>query len=328
MSDVRRMKADGERIGSSFILHPSSFSAWPHRLAVVTACATFPLLFIGGLVTSKGAGLAVPDWPTTFGYNMFLYPWSKMVGNIFYEHSHRLIASAVGLLTIALALTLWFHERRRWVRRLGVTALGLVVAQGVIGGLRVVLLEHTLAIVHAALAQGFFALTVSLVIFTSEEWRDEPAGSPLADGGRLCRLCAITTGLLYIQAIFGAVLRHTGERLDAHLLFAGLVALHVIFILARVMRFYEDRPKLAQPACLLGILLLLQLMLGIASYLGKFTSLMPPALEMVVLLTTTHLVIGALLLVTSLLLALRSFRLSTPAKASLGRKVLREQFSL
>src|SRR5262245_5747463 len=98
-------------------------SVWPHRLAVVLACATLPLLFIGGLVTSKGAGLAVPDWPTTFGYNMFLYPWSKMVGNIFYEHSHRLIASGVGLLTIALAWVFWFQEPRRWVRRLGLAAL-------------------------------------------------------------------------------------------------------------------------------------------------------------------------------------------------------------
>src|SRR5499433_4379383 len=114
-------------------------SVWPHRLAVVLACATLPLLFIGGLVTSKGAGLAVPDWPTTFGYNMFLYPWAKMVGNIFYEHSHRLVASVVGLLTIALALTFWFQEKRTWLRWLGAAALMLVIAQGTIGGLRVVL---------------------------------------------------------------------------------------------------------------------------------------------------------------------------------------------
>src|SRR5246500_3468330 len=154
----------------SFIPHSSSFSPWPHRLAVITACATLPLLFIGGLVTSKGAGLAVPDWPTTFGYNMFLYPWSKMVGNIFYEHSHRLVASAVGLLTIVLTLTFWLQEQRHWLRRLGVAALLLVILQGVIGGLRVVLLEDTLAIAHAAFAQAFFALTVSLAIFTSAAW--------------------------------------------------------------------------------------------------------------------------------------------------------------
>ena len=137
---------------------------WPHRLAVVLGCATFPLLFIGGLVTSKGAGLAVPDWPTTFGYNMFLYPWSEMVGNILYEHSHRLVASCVGLLTIALAVALWFGERRTWLRWLGVTALLVVIAQGILGGLRVVLRQDTFAILHACLAQAFFALTVGLAL--------------------------------------------------------------------------------------------------------------------------------------------------------------------
>src|SRR5690242_2755767 len=169
-----KMKADPARVGTLASPRPSVLSIWPHRLAVLLVCATFPLLFIGGLVTGKGAGLAVPDWPTTFGYNMFLYPWSKMVGNIFYEHSHRLVAAAVGLLTIALALAFWLQERRHWLRRLGVAALLLVILQGVIGGLRVVLLEHTLAIVHAAFAQAFFALTVSLTIFTSPDWTGEP----------------------------------------------------------------------------------------------------------------------------------------------------------
>jgi len=312
----------------SFIPHPLSFSPWPHRIAVVTACATFPLLFIGGLVTSKGAGLAVPDWPTTFGYNMFLYPWAKMVGNIFYEHSHRLVASAVGLFTIALALTFWFREQRAWLRWLGVFALILVIAQGIIGGLRVVLLENTLAIVHAAFAQAFFALTVSLAIFTSAEWRDESASKALADGGRLRRLCAMTTGFLYVQSIFGAVLRHNGERLDAHLVFAVLVALHVIFIVVRVTRSFANQPALARPAYLLGFLLLLQIMLGVASYLGKFTSLLQMQQGVIVFVTTTHLATGALMLATSVALTLRCFRLSPSAQAPLKEEVLQEQFSL
>src|SRR5215510_11729438 len=99
-------------------------SPWPRRFALMTATATFPLLFVGGLVTSMGAGLAVPDWPTTFGYNMFTYPWSEMVGGILYEHSHRLFGSAVGLLTILLAASLWKLESRQWLRRLGGIALG------------------------------------------------------------------------------------------------------------------------------------------------------------------------------------------------------------
>ena len=136
-------------------------SGWPHFLALLTSCATVLLILAGGLVTSLGAGLAVPDWPTTFGYNMFLYPWAKMVGGIFYEHSHRLLGSLVGFLTILTAASLWWTEPRKWLRVLGVIALLLVIVQGVLGGLRVVWLKLALAIVHACFAQIFFGLMVT-----------------------------------------------------------------------------------------------------------------------------------------------------------------------
>ena len=306
--------------------HPSSFSTWPHRLAVTLAGATFPLLFIGGLVTSLGAGLAVPDWPTTFGYNMFLYPWSKMIGGVFYEHSHRLIASCVGLLTIALTVTLWIKEDRRWLRWLGITALAMVIVQGVLGGLRVVLLQHTLAIIHACFAQVFFALTVSLALFTSREWCNENSTS-IDDGGRLRRLALITTVLVYIQIVFGALLRHTGERLDGHLLFAALVAIHVVLLLLRITRHHGEEPTLVRPAYWLGGLLLVQLSLGTAAYLGKFTPLLPLRGGAVVLTATTHLIIGALMLVTSLTIALRAFRHSRRRESHQGRALLTEQYS-
>ncbi len=299
---------------------------WRHRLAVVLGCATFPLLFVGGLVTSKGAGLAVPDWPTTFGYNMFLYPWSAMIGNILYEHSHRLVAACVGLLTIALAVALWFGERRTWLRWLGVTALLVVIAQGILGGLRVVLLQSTLAILHACLAQAFFALTVGLALFTSREWAGEPTQAPITDSGRLCRLGAITTALIYLQVIFGAVLRHTGERLDAHLFVAGLVALHVTLLIWRV-KYHAARLKLVRLAGSLGILLLVQLLLGVGSYFAKFITLLRLPMDMVVFLTTTHLIVGALMLVTSLALTLHSYRLSERTKPALRPNPLKEQFS-
>jgi heme a synthase len=306
----------------------ASVSVWPHRLAVMTACATFPLLFIGGLVTSKGAGLAVPDWPTTFGYNMFLYPWSKMVGNIFYEHSHRLVASGVGLLTMALALSLWLQEPRKWLRWLGVTALLLVVLQGVLGGMRVVLLEHSLAIVHASLAQAFFALAVSLALFTSAEWREKMSDRPLADSNRLLRLAAVTTGLIYLQVFFGAVLRHTGLRLDAHLLFAALVMLHVLLLVIRIMSSHSDNSRLTRPAVFLTAVLVVQLFLGTVSYLAKFTTLLRIPVDATVVFTTTHLAIGALMLVTSLVLTLRCYRLPTVSKPARGQEVLAEQYSL
>jgi heme a synthase len=314
---------------SSVDSHPSFSSLWPHRLAVVLAWATFPLLFIGGLVTSKGVGLAVPDWPTTFGYNMFLYPWSKMVGGIFYEHGHRLVASFVGLLTIVLALTFWLREHRNWLRWLGFAALALVVVQGVLGGLRVVLLEHILAIVHAATAQMFFAVTICLAIFTSSGWRRAPLGRPLADGGRLRRLCAVTTGLIYLQIVFGAVLRHTGERLDAHLVFAVLVAIHVMLVVIRVCRHHADNAQLNRPAMLLFLLFVLQVALGGVSYVAKFTALWPVSGDVVVLVTTTHLAVGALMLAASVALMLRTYRLSARSIDDHPRKeVLAEQFSV
>ena len=313
---------------SSLILHPSPSSVWPHRLAVLTTCATLPLLFIGGLVTSKGAGLAVPDWPTTFGYNMFLYPWSQMVGAVFYEHSHRLAGSFVGLCTIFLALALWFKERRRWLRWLGLAALAMVIAQGVLGGLRVILLQHTLAIIHASFAQAFFAFAASLAIFTSQEWRGESREAPLDDGGKLLRLAIITTAMIYLQVIFGAVLRHTGGGLEAHLLFAFLVAVHVSLLLLRVAKLFSHRPRLLRGAGFLGVLLVAQLLLGLGSYFGKYTTLLRMPAEGVVYLTTIHLIVGALMLVTSLMLALRVARLSRAEKLSAEHGILREQPSI
>lgn len=300
-----------------------------HRLALVNAAATFPLLFIGGLVTSKGAGLAVPDWPTTFGYNMFLYPWSKMIGDIFYEHSHRLVASGVGLLTILLAFSLWFYEPRRWLRWLGAAALGLVMTQGIIGGLRVVLLEETLAILHACLAQAFFALTVSLVFFTSREWAEEPERVEPSDAARLQRLSVLVTALIYLQGAFGAVLRYTGAGLYYHLFFAVLVTLHVALLATRISRFHRGQSRLLRPAIFLGALLIMQLALGLGSYLVKFTPLATVFSPLsIVILRTTHVVTGALMLVTSLVLILRSYRLRALPHSRLHQEFVAEQLSV
>ena len=259
------MKAEWRRTVAVRRPQPSVFSPWPHRLAVILACATFPLLFIGGLVTSKGAGLAVPDWPTTFGYNMFLYPWSKMVGNIFYEHSHRLVASAVGLLTIALALTFWFRERRHWLRWLGVGALGLVICKAFLAACGSSCWSTHWRLFTLLLRRRFLRLTVSSgdVYFAglAERFCDKPT-----DGRRAAApACAVTTGLIYLQAIFGAVLRHTGERLDAHLRSRPWWRC-MSFILIRVTRHHSEVPALTRPALLLFGLLMLQLALGTLSY--------------------------------------------------------------
>jgi cytochrome c oxidase assembly protein subunit 15 len=288
---------------------PPSISPWPHRFALLTAVATFPLLFVGGLVTSTGSGLAVPDWPTTFGYNMFLYPWSKMVGGIFYEHSHRLLGSLVGFLTVLLAGSLWYSESRQWLRKLGFIALAAVILQGILGGLRVVLLQQTLAIIHACFAQAFFALAVCLTVFTSAEWRMPGEKKAAEDAARVQRLGVFTAGFIYLQLIFGAILRHTGTWETLHFIGAAVVAIHVGLLTARTVRHHSDLPVLSRSALLLCALLGLQLFLGLGAYIGKFTTVGGVLQPYTVLLATSHVVAGALMFVTCVLFSLRAYRL-------------------
>jgi cytochrome c oxidase assembly protein subunit 15 len=184
---------------------------WLNRFIWALAGLTLFLISSGGMVTSKGVGLAVPDWPTTFGYNMFLFPVSQWVGGIFYEHSHRLIASAVGFLTIILAVWLWRAEERKWVRVLGFVALGAVIVQGVLGGLRVTMLKDQIGIFHACLAQAFLALLVFIAVVRSRAWnmpRESRATSvPVW-------LAVATTVLIFVQLALGATMRHQHRDLS------------------------------------------------------------------------------------------------------------------
>src|SRR5688572_16054569 len=184
----------------------SSGNRWLHYYAVLTAMVTFYLVWRGGLVTSHGAGLAVPDWPTTFGYNMFFFPFDKWVGGIFYEHTHRLVASGVGMLTVILAVWLWFRESRRWVRWLGIAAVIAVIAQGVLGGLRVTALKDELGIFHGALAQLFFILICAIALFTSRWWREASQTSVMSS--RFARICLVVTAAMFLQLVLGATMRH------------------------------------------------------------------------------------------------------------------------
>ncbi len=301
---------------------------WIHRLALLTSASTVGLIFVGGLVTNTGSGLAVPDWPTTFGYNMFLYPWSKMVGGIFYEHSHRLIGSIVGLLTLILALLLWFKEPSRLLRWLGAVAVVAVVLQGILGGLRVVLVSagDGLAILHGCLAQAFFALTVTLALLTSREWNQKPKKIAIPDAGALKRLCLLITGFVYVQIIFGAMLTHSGSLLQAHLLFAALISIHVSLLAVRILRYHSDQSKLVRPVTILLGLLGAQILLGVGSYVARFTSLVIPHAPLIGLaLPTTHRVTGALMLATCIVLTLRAYRLSTLPEGVASHRFVAEQ---
>ena len=199
----------GRSISNSATVTDRRYNKWLNRFAWVTAVATLFLICSGGMVTSKGVGLAVPDWPTTFGYNMFLFPVSKWIGGIFFEHTHRLIASAVGFLTIILALWLWRSEDREWVRNLGLIAVASVVLQGVLGGLRVTMLKNEIGIFHACLAQAFLGLLVVIAFATTNFWRS--LANVFADPRKFAPIKMIalaTTIAIYVQLALGATMRH------------------------------------------------------------------------------------------------------------------------
>jgi heme a synthase len=187
---------------------PSPRGVWLQRFAWLLAGTTLFLICSGGMVTSNNAGLAVPDWPSTFGYNMFLFPISEWVGGIFFEHTHRLIASLVGMMTIVLAVWLWRVEDRRWLRWLGVVALGAVIVQGVLGGLRVTMLKDEIGIFHACLAQAFFSLLVFIAVARSRWWREGVALGASNRVNTLLRIAVATTVLIYLQLALGATMRH------------------------------------------------------------------------------------------------------------------------
>ena len=291
--------------------------------ALVVAASTAALIFAGGLVTSTGSGLSVPDWPTTYGWFMFTFPLEKMVGGIRYEHTHRLIASTVGFLIVILAVWLWRAERRAWVRRLGYAALGAVVTQGILGGITVLwFLPDPISIAHAGLAQIVFCLTLAIAVAESPGWKRGYSPSSDHADATLQRTALVTTLLIYVQILIGATMRHTDAGLaipDFPLAFGHLIpptwdakiAIHfahrvgalvvtsaILITTFQVFARFRGRRELRHPAVLLIDLLMAQLTLGALTVLtGKQF-----------IINSLHVVTGALVLGTSLVLTLRAYR--------------------
>jgi cytochrome c oxidase assembly protein subunit 15 len=302
-----------------------------HRFSKFLVACTVVLILAGSLVTSHDAGLSVPDWPTSYGWNMFTFPPSMWVANILYEHGHRLIASTVGFLTIIMAVWLWVAEpRRRWLRWFGVATLGSVVAQGLLGGLTVLFfLPAAISTAHAGLAEIFFCMTVAIAIFTSPGWiagyrvgADPRVGPGAHTGAPLRTLATTATILIYSQILVGATMRHTGAGLaipDFPLMFghvipdhwSGAIAIHfthrvgallvtmaVLTLFTHVRSRYRDRPELMRPAALIVALVAVQVTLGALTVLSRrdpWTN-------------SFHVVCGALVLTTSLVITLRTWR--------------------
>ena len=296
--------------------------------AALVAASTALLIFAGGLVTSTASGLSVPDWPNTYGWFMWAFPVSKMVGGIFYEHLHRLVASTVGFLIVVLAAWLWKAEPRAWVRKLGYVALAAVVTQGVLGGITVLwYLPDSISIAHASLAQIVFCLTTTIALVTSRGWKSGYVGSRIPDPASrrdlaLERVAVVTTSVIYIQIVIGATMRHTGAGLAipdfplafghlippvwdskiaihfAHRVGALTVTLLVLATTGHVLFHHGRRAELRRPAILLLVLLALQITLGALTVLSQKQFI----------INSLHVVNGALVLVTSLVLTLRAHR--------------------
>jgi len=280
-----------------------------HRFAVVLSCWIFLLIVAGALVTSNDAGLSVPDWPTSFGS---LYKIPKLVGGVKFEHTHRMIAQGAGLLTIILAVWTWRAEKRRWMRMLGLAAIGTVIAQGILGGITVLFyLPPAVSSAHAALAQTFFCLAVIMALSTQKQWIEEQPRVEL-DQRRpsLFTLTLVSIFVLYVQLTLGAMFRHHGLSWWPHLLNAVIVSFVLAWAAVRALSFYSHIEAVRRPAVLMLSLLIAQLCLGFAAFLTRVAwgkEDVQPELPMVIS-TVAHVAVGALLLATAVVLAIQVWR--------------------
>ncbi|MGO8765910.1 MAG: COX15/CtaA family protein [Limisphaerales bacterium] len=325
-------------------------NCWLHRFAVLAAISTFLLLAAGGLVTSHEAGMSVPDWPNSYGYNMFAFPPSKWIGGIFYEHTHRLWATAVGLMTTILAVWILLKDPRKWMKWLGVAAFLLVVAQGVLGGLRVVLNNAHLGVIHGVVGQSYFVLMCALALFTSGLWQRIPESKTNVPR-HLRNLVLVATLLIFVQLILGATMRgqHAGLSISDFPLAHG--QLWPDTSPAAIERYNAERMEITNVdpltafdvtlqmvhrLCALGVFVLVALCAVLAwRELGAHDRLAKFAVFWLALITaqiglgiwtvlsnkaadvaTLHLLVGALSLVTGAFWCLIAFRRSAKLEAT------------
>jgi len=283
-----------------------------HRFSIFLAICTLFLVVAGASVTSNQAGLSVPDWPLSYGQVM-----PEMTGGVFFEHGHRMIASAVGFLTIILAVWLWRSDERQWVRRLGWALLAAVIAQGVLGGMTVLfLLPPAVSISHACLAQVFFAATVAMTLFTSPGWRQEPV--LLADQGwpSLRSLAILTPMLVLLQVALGAGYRHRAFGIIPHVIGAMFVGAIILMFAVFVMLQYPNHRALWRSGAALASIILIQLLLGVVAYFTRINSLDSPAPEAAMVWSTVlHVAFGALTMGATMVTAIQVLRNVAPRAA-------------
>jgi cytochrome c oxidase assembly protein subunit 15 len=301
----------------------STYKPGLHRWSILLACATLLLVVAGGLVTSRDAGLSVPDWPLSYGKLM-----PPMEGGILYEHGHRMVATTVGLLTIVAMVWLWRTERRRWMKWLGVIALVAVIAQGVLGGLTVLLLlPWWISTSHACLAQLFFSTTVAMAMFTSRWWMESPqlvsedSRYPVRDWSLAAPVCVLA------QLALGAAARHKAIGTIYHISAAPIVTGVILWVSLRILLHYAENRELRVASISLLAITFAQVFLGIAAFMSRvaYADAVQP-MPLMVTFTVVHVAVGALTMAASVALAIlvrrnipapaREFALSGAARVS------------
>ena len=284
----------------------SAYNPGVHKFAMFLAVCTFCLLIAGALVTSNDAALSVPDWPLSYGT---LTP--PMVGGIRYEHTHRVIAAIVGLLTIVLAILLWRKDQRRWVKSLGLAAIGVVVAQGVLGGLTVLLyLHYGMPVAHACFAQIFFGIIVSLAVFTSRWWTSERPQLDDRGSPSIHTLATLNAVVIFLQVVLGAGFRHQDIPVWPHVAGAMVVLGMVTWTAIVLRKRFEQSREISKARILLHAIFGTQFLLGFGAWWSRIsTADAPQPMPVMVTLTVVHTVVGALLFALSVIVVLVCYRL-------------------
>jgi heme a synthase len=284
----------------------STYNPGVHRFAVFVVIWTILLLVAGALVTSNDAALAVPDWPLSYGS---LTP--PMVGGIFYEHSHRLIAGGLGIFALVLAILVWVKDGRRWLRWFGIVAVLGVAVQAILGGQVVIrLLHYWLPVIHACFAQIVFAAVLSIAVFTSRWWVSEPA--TLEDRGTptIHSLALLNALIVYFQVFLGAGFRHQDLPIWPHIAGSMLVLASVVWTTVVLRKRFSQSRELSKARLLLHAVFGVQFLLGLGAYWARLTTAdAPQPMRLMVVLTVTHTGVGALLFAVSVLTVLLCYRL-------------------
>jgi cytochrome c oxidase assembly protein subunit 15 len=277
-----------------------------HRFAVFVFFWTILLLVAGALVTSNEAALSVPDWPTSYG--TFTPP---MVGGIIYEHSHRVIAGALGILLIIEAMVIWKYESRRWLRWFALAAVGGVVAQAILGGEVVIrLLHYWLPVLHACFAQIMFAAILCLAVFTSKWWVESHELLEDRGGISIHTLAILNAVVMFLQVFLGAGFRHQYAPIWPHIVGAFVVLGVMIWTAAALRRRFESSRELTFGRTMLHSMVGTQILLGGAAYWSRLvTQDAPQPMPVMVVLTVAHTVFGALVFASSILVVLLCYRL-------------------